>query len=104
MAFSKKCLILLVCMFGCALAQQQSEQISAADLVSDVYHNCLKYYKVSCVKSKALAWLTSVQGSNVIRITDELAIRKTGEVAEDQVSVKVKPAYRVPCYNIYTGL
>ncbi|KAI4461713.1 hypothetical protein MML48_5g00010395 [Holotrichia oblita] len=53
-----------------------SAQHTAIDVIQDMYYTCLKGFSVSCVKPKALSWITNIANDPVIRITDDLAIVK----------------------------
>lgn len=48
-----------------------------SDVFQDIYITCLSKYSVSCVKPKALAWISDVVSSNEIRLTNDLSIIKT---------------------------
>ncbi|XP_044727538.1 uncharacterized protein LOC123291135 [Chrysoperla carnea] len=88
---SNKNLLVFCLLIGCTIADQKYD-ISASELVSDVYNGCLQHFQFNCVKPKALAWISNVYENKVIRITDDLAIRKTGEIStseQEQRSNKV---------------
>lgn len=56
---------------------------SAVDVVHDVYKTCLQDFSVSCVKPKALSWLSHVSNDPIIRITEDLMIVKKDNVPQD---------------------
>lgn len=58
---------------------------SAAEVAKDIFHSCLSDYSTSCVKPKALAWLSSAVDESEIKITDDLSIIRT---AEDEPSAE----------------
>lgn len=49
---------------------------SALDVLQDMYRGCLQQFSVSCVRPKALAWMSMVADRNVIKVTDDLMIVK----------------------------
>lgn len=49
---------------------------SAVDILKDMYRSCLQELSVSCVKPKALAWMSAVSNDPVVRITEDLHIVK----------------------------
>nr|CAH7742901.1 unnamed protein product [Callosobruchus chinensis] len=57
---------------------------SAVQLAQDIYSGCLKDLDVSCVKPKALQWITDVSDSEEIKVTEDLSIlRKDAPREED---------------------
>ena len=52
---------------------------SASGLIGDIYRSCLSKYSTSCVKPKALSWISNVVNQDQIRISDDLVIVKTSE-------------------------
>lgn len=52
---------------------------SAAEVAQDIFHSCLSDLSTSCVKPKALAWLSSAVAKSEIKITDDLSIVRTAE-------------------------
>lgn len=67
-------------------AADSSSDISAADLMTDIYTTCLSGYSTGCVKPKALAWISSAVKSRQIKITEDLSIIKTND--EDPIDFK----------------
>jgi Protein of unknown function (DUF1676) len=53
--------------------------VSAADVVADIYSSCVNKLSVSCVKPKALAWLSRVVNENEIKINGDMTIVKTSD-------------------------
>lgn len=51
---------------------------SASDMMIEIYESCLSQYSMSCVKPKALSWISKAISSREIKITDDLTIIKTG--------------------------
>lgn len=64
-------LLITVVTIGVAVADP-----SALDVLQDMYRGCLQQFSVSCVRPKALAWMTMVADRNVIKVTDDLMIVK----------------------------
>lgn len=56
---------------------------SAQDVLVDMYHGCLKDFSTSCVKPRALEWISLVSQDDVIRITEDLEIVKDGQVPQE---------------------
>lgn len=77
-----KLVILLV-----AVAAASAYEDSAANLAYDVYKGCLSQYSVSCVKPKALSWISRVADQDEISITQDLKVVRTG-FAEQSRDVK----------------
>lgn len=68
-----KLVILLV-----AVAAASAYEDSAANLAYDIYRGCLSQYSVSCVKPKALSWMSRVADQDEISITQDLKVVRTG--------------------------
>lgn len=64
-------LLVAVTVLGVAAADP-----SALDVLQDMYSACLSQFSVSCVRPKALAWMSMVADRNVIKVTDDLMIVK----------------------------
>lgn len=73
---------LLTCVVALTLASGTIADRSASDLAGDMYNSCLSQLSVSCVRPKALAWISEVSQQNKIRITDDLSIIRTAEDEE----------------------
>lgn len=56
-----------------------ADDISASDLIADIYKSCVSQYSTSCIKPRALAWLSHAVNQDKIKITEELTIIRTGE-------------------------
>jgi hypothetical protein len=67
-----------------ALAALAHADPSATDLLQDIYHSCLSGLSVSCVKPKALAWMSYVSDKPEIRLTEDLVILKKRDVEEQR--------------------
>lgn len=72
-------LILALCLVTVCYRSVNADDVSAADLVKDIYTSCLSQYSTSCVKPKALSWISHALNQDSIRITDDLSIIRTGE-------------------------
>lgn len=53
--------------------------ISASDVMKDIYRSCISQYSTSCVKPKALEWISQSINNDQIRINDELYIIRTSD-------------------------
>ncbi|XP_063920788.1 uncharacterized protein LOC135135624 [Zophobas morio] len=62
---------------------------SASDVLRDIYHSCLKDFSVSCVKPKALSWMSYVSDKPQIHITEDLVLVKKRDAEERGVSADV---------------
>lgn len=60
-----------------ALSCGASADRSASDVASEMYNSCLSQLSVSCVRPKALAWVSEVSQQDKIRITNDLSIIRT---------------------------
>lgn len=59
-----------------AIISSAYAEFSAVNVVQDIYHSCVSSFSVSCVKPKALQWLSSVSNNDKIKITEDLFIVK----------------------------
>lgn len=71
--------LLALCLVIVCYQSVYAEDISAAELVTDIYKSCLSQYSTSCVKPKALSWISHAVNQDTIRISDDLTIIRTGE-------------------------
>lgn len=58
---------------------------SALDVLQDIYRGCLQQFSVSCVKPKALGWMSMVADKDVIKVTDDLMIVKKDDPEKEVV-------------------
>lgn len=72
-------ILLALCLVTLCHRSINAEDLSAAQLVTDIYKSCVSQFSVSCIKPKALSWISHAVNSDKIRITDELSIIRTGE-------------------------
>lgn len=56
-----------------------ADEISASELITDIYKSCLSQYSTNCIKPKALAWISHAVNQDKIKITEEMSIIRTGE-------------------------
>lgn len=71
--------LLALCLVTVCYQSAQADVISASDLITDIYKTCLSKYSTSCVKPKALSWISHAVNQDSIRISDDLSIVRTGE-------------------------
>lgn len=76
-----------------------ADDVSAADLVKDIYKSCLSQYSTSCVKPKALSWISHAVNQDVIRINDDMRIIRTGE---DEFGTQIRSAD--PIVNLFDNV
>lgn len=69
--------IALCAIIVCSTCYAADSDVSAADVMTDIYTSCLSQYSTACVKPKALAWISSAVKSRQIKITEDLSIIKT---------------------------
>lgn len=82
--------IVVFALFLVALCHQSiNADTSAVDLIEDIYKSCLSQYSTSCVKPKALSWISNVVDQDHIKISDNLIIVRTDtdEFTAEQRSV-----------------
>lgn len=72
-------LALLVAVLLVATTSYTSALPSAAEVAQDIFQSCLSDLSTSCVKPKALAWLSSAVEESEIKITEDLSIVRTAE-------------------------
>ena len=56
-----------------------ADDISAAELITDIYKTCLSQYSTKCVKPKALAWISHAVNQDKIRINSDLSVIRIAE-------------------------
>lgn len=72
-------LALLVAVLLVASTSYSMALPSAAEVAQDMFSSCLSQLSTSCVKPKALAWLSSAVHESEIKITEDLSIVRTAE-------------------------
>lgn len=74
-----------ICLATLRPAAGAAGQQSAAEAIADMYDSCLSSYSTSCVRPKALAWISRSINDAEIKITDDLSIIRT---ADEDVDVQ----------------
>lgn len=64
-----------------ALSGCSAQQQSATDLAFDIYRGCLRDFSTSCVRPKALQWISSVADQDEIKITNLMKVVRTNREA-----------------------
>lgn len=72
-------LILALCLITISYHSISAEDISASELITDIYSSCISQFSTSCVKPKALAWISHAVNQDTIKITEDLSIIRTGD-------------------------
>lgn len=72
-----------VVVVAAVLASAHAEK-SAMGLLQDMYHSCIQDLSVSCVKPKALSWISEVADRPVIKITEDLVVVKKNVPEHDE--------------------
>lgn len=72
-------LIFALCLVTVCYRSVHADDISAAELISDIYKSCLSQYSTNCVKPKALAWISHAVNQDKIRINNDLSVIRTAE-------------------------
>lgn len=75
-------LIFALCLVTVCYRSVHADDISAAELISDIYKSCLSQYSTNCVKPKALAWISHAVNQDKIRISNDLSVIR---IAEEEV-------------------
>lgn len=88
--------LLALCLVTVCYRSVYAEDISAAELITDIYKSCLSQYSTSCVKPKALSWISHAVNQDTIRINDDLTIIRTGE---DEFGAEARSAN--PIVNLF---
>lgn len=70
-------------------AVASAQGYSAANLLRNIYDECLSQYSVECVKPRTLQWMSSVANDDNIKITDNLSIVKTANLEDDGVDPRM---------------
>lgn len=71
--------LLALCFVVVLWQSVHADDISATDLVADIYKSCLSKYSTSCVKPKALSWISQAVNQDTIRLSSDLSIIRTAE-------------------------
>lgn len=50
---------------------------SAKDVLIDIYHSCVSQFSFTCVRPKAIQWISNCADKDKIKLTDELSIIRT---------------------------
>lgn len=79
------------------IAASASAHYSASSLVQNIYNECLSQYSVECVKPRALQWISLVSNDDEIKITEDLAVVKTGSIESEDADPRLAkdPAYAI---------
>lgn len=72
-------LLLALCLVTVSYRSVYADDISASQLITDIYKTCLSQYSTNCVKPKALAWISDAVNQDKIRISDDLTIIRTSD-------------------------
>ncbi|CAG9860639.1 unnamed protein product [Phyllotreta striolata] len=72
-----------VLLLALTLAVSCTGHQSAVELVEDIYRTCLSEFSLSCAKSKTLGWFKETSNKRIIRITDDLDIRKSFDIENE---------------------
>jgi hypothetical protein len=81
--------VLALCVVAISCNSIDAKDTSAVELVQDIYTSCVSQLSASCVKPKALAWLSHAVNQDKIEITKSLSIIRTGDdefVAESRAN------------------
>ena len=63
----------------CSLHADTTGSESASEVILDIYNSCVSKYSFTCVKPKALSWISQAVNQDVIKVTNDLSIVKTGD-------------------------
>jgi Protein of unknown function (DUF1676) len=72
-------LIFALCLVTLCYQTSNAQDISASELITEIYKSCVAQYSTSCVKPKALAWMSHAVNQDKIRLTKDMSIVRTGE-------------------------
>lgn len=75
--------IIALCLVICCYQTINANDTSAAELITDIYQSCISQFSSSCMKPKALAWISHAVNQDTIKVTEDLAIIRTGEEESD---------------------
>ncbi|CRK87098.1 CLUMA_CG000825, isoform A [Clunio marinus] len=85
-------LFLALCLVTVCYQSVYADELSATQLINDIYKSCLSQYSTSCVKPKALAWISHAVNQDTIKINGELSIIRTGEDEFQPEERSINPA------------
>lgn len=72
-------IVIALCLITVCYQTVNANDISAVELVSDIYKTCVSQYSTSCIKPKMLSWISHAVNQDTIKITEDLSIVRTGE-------------------------
>ena len=72
-------IIIALCLVTVCYQSVNANDVSAVDLIGDIYKTCVSQYSTSCIKPKALSWLSNAVNQDTIKITEDMTIVRTGE-------------------------
>ncbi|KAJ8926662.1 hypothetical protein NQ314_020941, partial [Rhamnusium bicolor] len=78
---------------ACTILGVAYANLSAVNVLQDMYHSCLQNFSVSCVKLKALRWFSEISDNNEIKITEDLFIVKNANPTEIKVRKEDKKTF-----------
>jgi hypothetical protein len=71
--------LLALCLVTVCYQSVHAEDVSAAELMTDIYTSCLSKLSTSCAKGKALSWISHAINQDTIKITEEMSIVRISE-------------------------
>lgn len=89
-------LIFALCLVTVCYRSVHADDVSATQLITDIYKTCLSQYSTSCVKPKALAWISHAVNQDKIRLSEDLTVVRT---AEDEFGTEARSAN--PIVNLF---
>jgi hypothetical protein len=84
--------LLNVCLY-CNLATCHAQ--SGADLIRDMFENCLNDAPLKCINEKARSWIKSVAEEDIINITDDLQVIRTKATEQTDESIPAERNFRI---------
>lgn len=89
-------LVFALCLVTVCYQSVHADDISAAELISDIYNTCLSQYSTNCVKPKALAWISHAVNQDKIRINNDLTVIR---IAEEEIGGEARSVN--PIVNLF---
>jgi hypothetical protein len=87
--------IVALCLITISCQSARANEISAAELVSDIYQSCVSQFSTRCIKPKALAWISRAANQDTIKLTSDLSIVRTGEDEFDESRSDASPIVKL---------
>lgn len=81
-------IVIALCLVTVCYQTVNANEISAVELIGDIYKTCVSQYSTRCIKPKALSWISQAVNQDTIKISEDLTIVRTGEDVFDTAETR----------------